>query len=474
MEVTLSFSSPFSDRPFGAHLSQAPQNWQLLSADEHGFAGLSLAGTWARPTSAGLLGRNGCEVEIRICCESTGLAPRPDLNWQAAETFADGTWKGRLEKIPSGGPYRLETRLNPKGNKTKEWAWRGDQRHFLAVGDAWILAGQSNVSGYGAPPYDDDPVLGLHLFGQDGRWRMASHPLHDGSECGFPPSMQPYAPGHSPFLQFGKVLQRRLARPIAFLPAALGGSTLSEWEEGGRLAENLFDMLGKAGVTPAGMVFGQGESDAKGKSAATYGERFAQAVGHWRKRIGSATLPIVTYQLSRYYSKNPGDDDEAWSVIREAQRSAAKKLSRVSVVPTLDLPLGDTIHFSSAANRLLGRRMAESALGMGQGADNESPPDLISAHRISPNKVELSFQSVQDRLDSAEPHAQPFRIWDIQGEVTIQRILYPMDNRIEILLSRPLDAEARVSAGFGENPPTLPWDVDRRLPILAFHHQPIT
>ncbi len=441
----------------------------MFSADASGFAEMRASGRWRRPASAGLLGRSGCEVEIRLCHEMTGSPVTPALQWQTAETRSDGTWSALLQNIPYGSPYRLETRLNPKGNKTKEWAWRGDARRFLAVGDVWVLAGQSNVSGYGAPPYQDEPEIGIHLFGQDGRWRLAAHPLHDGTGGRFQDLVQPYVPGHSPFLHFAKRLKQAMGRPIGLIPAALGGSALKGWMPGGPLQKAMLDMVREAGIQPAGLIFGQGESDAKGQASDTYGERFSEALGGWREAFGNRDLPVITYQLGRYYSKNPGEDHAAWSQVREAQRRAAKQEKCLAVLPALDLPLTDTIHFSSGANVVIGERFAEAAMGL-RSAEYEfwRAPDLVSARLIDIHKLELSFAPVQSRIDSQDPLAQPFLLRDDDGELPVSRLFYPMDHRLEIHLARAARGRVFISAGWGENPPQMPQDTERRMPILAF------
>ena len=154
---------------------------------------MPVSGRWAPKESMGLLGSAGGTVEIRLVREETGTPVNASLDWRAVETGSDGTWRGDLGPVPAGGPYRLETRFNPKGNKLGEWSLRGDMRHFLGVGDLWIIAGQSNASGYGRAPYEDAPELGLHMLRHNGSWTLASHPLSDATASdlsGLPRNLQ--------------------------------------------------------------------------------------------------------------------------------------------------------------------------------------------------------------------------------------------------------------------------------------------
>lgn len=444
---------------------------------------MRLAGTWIRPPTAGLLGRSGCQVEVRLCHAQTGMPVSEGLQWALAETRADGTWEHVLASIPVGGPYRLETRLNPKGNKTREWAWRGDQRHWLSVGDAYVIAGQSNASGYGAPPYDEAPEIGLHLFGQDGNWKLACHPLHDGTGSRHLAALQPYVPGHSPYLRFAKRLRAATGRPIALIPTALGGSFLREWQADGALYANMLAMVGSAGVTPKAILFAQGESDAKGEGSLDYDQRFASAIATWRKEFKAfgcpSDLPILATQMGRYYSKNPGEDDAAWSAVREAQRQVLASLPKVALMPTLDAPLCDSIHLSTSGNLLVADRLANAALSLVYGEASPKvgeyrAPHIRHARLIDMRRIELSFDAVTDRLDHFEPSARPFRVLDEVGEVGVLRTVYPMDDRIELQLDRAPVGRVSVSAGWGENPPALPCDVERRMPILAFENYTVT
>jgi sialate O-acetylesterase len=447
----------------------------LISADTEGKGFFSLKGLWRRPATAGLLGRSGCVVELRLCHAESGEAVHPDLDWFAASTQADGTWSAECKSIPCGGPYRLESRLNPKGNKTKEWAWRGDQIPWLLVGDAYVIAGQSNASGYGAPPYPDAPEWGIHLFGMDGQWKCATHPLHDSTQSRYPDAVQPFVPGHSGFLQFAKVLRRYTNRPIALIPCALGGSHLRAWEQDGPLFATMTQRVRDAEVVPKAILFVQGESDAKGEDSESYGLRFQAAVPAWRNALLSPTLPVFTVQLGRYYSKNPREDDAAWSMVREAQRKAAEILRHCFVLPALDLPLSDSIHYSTAGNVTLGERLARLARQILYSHALEArAPNIQSATVLQPQKVELVFDPVVDRLDGFEPGGSPFELHDEAGSIPIARVVYPMNASIELLLQRPVSGQAYISAGCGENPTTLPVDVARRMPILAFYRFQIT
>jgi hypothetical protein len=442
-----------------------------------------VSGRWAAKESMGLLGSAGGAVEVRLVWEGTG-APVAGLDWRRAETDSAGRWSGELPSIPAGGPYRLETRFNPKGNKLGEWSLRGDMRHFIGVGDIWVIAGQSNASGYGRSAYDDAPEIGLHMMRHDGSWSLASHPLNDATGTIFPASRETYNTGHSPFLHFARALKRGTGHPIALLPAALGGSPLESWHpRTGPLFANLKVMADKAGGRIKGMVWYQGETDAEPGKAEDYLERFLASVEGWREALGQADLPILTVQLARYRSEKPGEEDEEWALVREAQRQAALRDPRITVTPALDLPLDDTIHIGTAGNPTLAARLARCAFGLAYGSGKPGSgaaghegewraPDLIECALEAAQVVRLRFAHVAGRLESHDPKAMPFRVEDADGALPIEKVLYFHRDSAKLFLAKAPKGPVRVSCGYGENPETLPMDVERQMPVLAFHGVP--
>ncbi|MGI6495828.1 MAG: sialate O-acetylesterase [Kiritimatiellia bacterium] len=238
------------------------------------------------------------------------------------------------------------------------------------------------------------------------------------------------------------------------------------------LYENMLDCIAKAGGKIRGFLWYQGCADTCPGAAESYLKRFSDAVGSWRKALGGAELPVVTVQLNRLTN---GEGDHHWSIVREAQRRAAHEIPGVAVVPSLDLPLSDFIHTSAIGNLALGARMAQAALGLAYGKPVPwRPAEIASARRSADGmSVELAFDHVVDRVGTMDATGIPFVVDDIPGNVPIAGIDYPGGPRVVIRLLRPLQGPATVSAGEGPNPPTLPMDVERLLPILAFHAFPV-
>ena len=60
-----------------------------------------------------------------------------------------------------------------------------------------------------------------------------------------------------------------------------------------------------------------------------------------------------------------------------------------------------------------------------------------------------------------------------QGSVPVRQISYPGNDTIVLMLVRPLQGPAYVDGAPGLNPPPVPMDMERLLPILAFYGVPV-
>lgn len=451
----------------GVILDTGISDWQIIQRGTTGTGSISLAGKWLSDVPG--------RVQVRLVSEDTSVAVSRNLDWQAVDTRPDHTWSAELTAIPAGGLYRLETRFNPEGNLAGEWSTRGDMRHFLGVGDLWVIAGQSNSAGYGRGPIADPPEMGVHLLRNSEQWALATHPLNESTDTQHIANREAANSGHSPYLHFGRLLKQRLGYPIGLVQTALGGSALAPWNpvesKSAGLFDNMVHCVQIAGGRVKGILWYQGESDANEQDSPTYARRFTEAVHAWRDALHDSSLPVITVQLNRVHP-TPGErSDMGWSMVREAQRQAPRNLQGVAVVPTLDLPLSDGIHISPAGNMLLADRLARAAFGSVYSmADNFYAPDVQTAVR-SPDgaAITLQFDHVVSRIDTISPAADCFRVEDAKGTLAVQKVVYPGNNTVQLVLSRPISGNAVVHGAYGADPDIVPMDIERFIPMLAFH-----
>lgn len=457
----------------GAIIEGGPADWQIVQQDGRGVGIVRLHGRWVRDVEAPDQG----VVNVRVVYEATGGPVAADLDWRPADTRDDGTWAIELE-IPAGGLYRIETRYTAIGNLTPEWSTRGDMRHFVGVGDLWVIAGQSNSAGYGRGAIDDAPVLGVHVLRNSEQWALGTHPLNESTDTRHTANREGGNSGHSPYLQVGRALQSALGYPIGLIQTALGGSALGPWNptEGGPTP--LFDTMMHCIDVPGGRIRGifwyQGESDAQDPLAMTYAERFQAAVGAWRAAVKDSGLPVLTVQLNRVNNPPNDVDDLNWAIVREAQRLVPHVLDGVVVVPALDLPLSDAIHTSPGGNLVLAERLAQAALGAVHGHPiGYLAPDISAVRQSGDRSLVLSFANVASRIDTIDVTARPFLVEDADGSVSVLKTTYPGDATAVLTLGRPLVGASCVHGGFGAAPSPVPLDIERSMPMLGFYGFPV-
>lgn len=449
----------------GAVITAGPQSWEVLQREADGCAPLMLEGVWSAEES--------CVVEVRVACEDDGM-PAGGCDWQDALMLADNRWQITL-RVPTGGLYSIETRLRQGSNP---WRLAGDKIWHVAVGDLWVIAGQSNAVGYGHGPVSDPPCFGVSLFGGNELWRLATHPIFDSTGTKYPANRDSGWVDVSPWLAFGKIIRQQAGVPVGLIPTALGGSPLSAWDpgnpDGPYLYNNMLNMIAAAGGKVAGMAWYQGCSDAYEPACSTYLERFACMVADFRARYG-ADLPVITVQLNRHLDAAP-EGDHGWSMLREAQRQAARTLPRVAVVPALDLSLSDGIHTSAVGNVTLGQRCGLAALGMAYGKPVPwQPVDLHNARFLDETreKILLSFDHVVDHLVFLAMRPDDFQVVDAEGAVPQTGAYVDGTSHVMLQLARPAQGETVVHHLPGGNPPQPTLRDHLQRPVLAFYQAPV-
>lgn len=452
----------------GAIIEQGPFPWQVLQRDADGFGHAKLSGRYIGPP--------GCVVEVRVASENDNSAVA-GCDWQPARMGPDQSWDIDL-RIPSGGLYSIETRLKMPN---QPWKFAGDKIWHVAVGDLWVIAGQSNAVGYGHGMVHDPPALGVSVFSPNHEWRLATHPIADVTGTKHPASRDPAWTGVSPWLAFGKEIRNKTGVPIGLIPTALGGSFLHQWYvdevQDAPLFANMLEIIDAAGGNITGVVWYQGESDTTSDELAdSYLERFTAFCDRLRHRLGP--IPIITAQLNRH-SFEPQADGAArrWSVVREAQRRAPHQIDRLAVVPTLDLPLSDHIHTSATGNVILGQRFALAALGMVYGHDVAwKAVDVQCARFLDDTRksIVLEFDPVVDFLTFVTSHPKDYTVEDDQGNVPISevRVATASDGQegksVIVQLDRAAVGVTKIHQNYGYDPVSTLRDHLHR-PVLAFY-----
>lgn len=451
----------------GVNIDQGPVNWQIIQHTD-AKADIELSGTFALPE-----GFEEGKVYARVVREDMGISV---IGWTACETLENDRWKVKLQDVPAGGLYRIETCLShAKLGEAIEWAFRGDMIHHIGVGDIYVIAGQSNSAGYGKDPVYDPPEIGIHILRNSGKWDLASHPLNDSTHTVHPENRDRANPGHSPYLAFSRLLKKELGYPIGLIQTALCGSGLESWNPGedGILYRNMLSIVRSQGGKLKGILWYQGCSDTREPLCDTYLERFRNMVSCLRVDLEEESLPFLTVQINRKTTPSDPASDQCWAKVREAQRAAARGIPHVYIVPSLDCTLTDEIHNSSASNMVLGERIAKTALAQIYKRNFHcSPPDIISAQISNTQTLKLVFGGIKGRMFAYHVGAKqiPFTVEDTLGQLEIDSYTIENRNEIHLKLNRDIEGKVFVHGAYGQNPiQPVPIDTETHLPMLAFY-----
>lgn len=239
-------------------------------------------------------------------------------------------------------PRTIEPVTNPPA-KQKIWVF--------------LLAGQSNMAGRGqVEPMDTLVNKKIFSISPVNQLIYAKEPLHfyeagrAGLDCGrsFAETMLAHTPGDV---------------SILVIPTAIGGSSISQWlgdstYRGVKLLSNFREkiQLAKQYGEIKGILWHQGESDAKKELIPLYQKRMTDLFAIFRSMAGDAQLPILMGELGSY-----SNDPVNWKGINNALHNYSSEDKRTAMISTADLVhRGDTVHFNSEGQRIMGARFAKT------------------------------------------------------------------------------------------------------------------
>ncbi|KAB7730011.1 sialate O-acetylesterase [Rudanella paleaurantiibacter] len=223
----------------------------------------------------------------------------------------------------------------------------------------YLLAGQSNMAGRGTVEAADRQTHPrIWVLDKTNTWVPAADPLHFD---------KPAVVGVGPGMAFARVMAE--ADPnaiIALIPVAVGGSPIDSWQPGGfheqTQSHPYDDALTRARIalqsgTLRGILWHQGESDAKAELAPAYADKLSQLIRRFRSDLNALHVPVVVGTLGDFHTdKNP------YAVqINNALQQVARRESRVACVKATGLThKGDQTHFDTPSARELGKRYAKA------------------------------------------------------------------------------------------------------------------
>lgn len=238
--------------------------------------------------------------------------------------------------------------------------------------DVYLLAGQSNMSGRGElaelTPLEREADPRITLYGNDEKVRPALDPLDDptGQVDAVSTDVQAAV---GPGLFFARATLAARRKPILLVPCAKGGSFIDQWKGGGgreTLYGSCIARARAAGGRIRGILWYQGESDGgRADSAKVWRAAFEDLVARFRQDLDAPRLPIAIVQLADPPSPAvmAPRTFPSWAAIQAEQ--AGPLPTCVAMVTAQSLPLkADTLHLTTASQRVLGARLAEAMVGL--------------------------------------------------------------------------------------------------------------
>lgn len=228
-----------------------------------------------------------------------------------------------------------------------------DQDFYL-----FLLAGQSNMAGRGELEAEDTTTHPrIFVFNKEGDWMPAKEPLHFD---------KPSVVGVGPGFAFAKAMADRYPdKKIGLIPAAVGGSSILKWDQGGFHdqtksypyddAVSRIQHARQDGVLK-GVIWHQGESDSHQEGLEYYGRELPRLVHQLRDTLDKPGLPFIAGKMARFFYIKKPEAREINQIITRLN----PQIDQFAVVTARGTShKGDQTHFDSVSARKMGRRYAK-------------------------------------------------------------------------------------------------------------------
>ncbi len=227
----------------------------------------------------------------------------------------------------------------------------------------FVMAGQSNMAGRAfVTPKDTLPNPRILTVTQDNQWAVAKEPLHR-----YKPKLMGLDCGRS----FAEEILKNVndSIHIALLPCAVGGTSIKEWlgdslRKNVHLYSNLKEKVSFASKhgTIKGILWHQGESDAKDENTAGYQDDFLKLLQSFREDIGNKSLPIIIGELGK--NINDKKNQATRELINQILTEVSRQDNDMGLVLMQDLTTFDGYHFDRSSVQVMGKRYARAYMKM--------------------------------------------------------------------------------------------------------------
>jgi sialate O-acetylesterase len=447
-------------------ITSGPVDNQVFQRNADQTADLRLSGTAINKKA------NNKEIEARLIGADNSTVA--GFDWTVVGKVQKLKWSGEVKRVPMGGPYRLEVRLQGSDSVLT--------LANLLVGDLWVLAGQSNMEGHGDLIDVVQPAPLVHSYDMADHWGVAEEPLHTLVNAADPvhwplnaqreperltgERLENYVvnrkKGAGLGLPFAVEMVQRTGTPIGLIPCAHGGTSMDHWSpelkdhEGEALYGSMYRRVQAVGGQVKGILWYQGESDANPTAAPAVLGKFEAFVKAVRADFNQPDLPFYYVQIGRHIDKN---NVAEWNKVQVAQLRAEPDIPHSGMVAAVDLQLDDGIHIGTQDLKRLAKRLADLACHdlfpriKDYGERKRGPRPMTATYQDG--VVKVAFSGVNGRLQSEGPIAG-FSIHESTGTpapmIYRSRVDPAEASTVLLYVQGKLPKDATLWYGFGKDP----------------------
>lgn len=324
-----------------------------------------------------------CEKPVRIW-GTAGSSATVTIEFNSTTVVAacdkEGRWSAVLPAMPCSKKGRTMTIVSE------------EERIVISnilLGDVWIAAGQSNML-MRVRSLQKEDAAELRMA-KDKLFRYYQIPvIVEGGKVKERVEPEWFSFGDTGIdswsavaIYFALQLRKKTDRPIGIICAAQGSSTIESWLEreyclrndverhfqkrfGNERIESryrnpyvLFDsMLSPiVGFAAKGVIWYQGEANAKTGIAVEYGPMQQALIEGWREAWKDESMAFGIVQLPSYgYTEAKGSQEQSWAVLRQCQKEICDTMAGTAMAVCMDLGEEGNIH--PKAKKEVGKRLA--------------------------------------------------------------------------------------------------------------------
>lgn len=209
------------------------------------------------------------------------------------------------------------------------------------------------------------PIINDRLFMlRNGRWQILSEPVNPDRSVVYPfmGNLKIHS-GISLATSFADSFSNEFGEFVGMIPCADGGSSLSDWEEGGLLFDHAVMQTELALRTSelCGILWHQGESDSKRiEDVESYCHKLVVFFSALRKCIGKENVPIIIGELGDISKYNGGEMKYFREINAEIHKASELIVNSIVVSSEGLTNRNDNLHFDSESLRKFGIRYFEA------------------------------------------------------------------------------------------------------------------